>query len=284
MASVFPQVEAIFVFWHGASYWARSSRRDKAGWPVSPGTWVTDRWGFYVNSDGALTPVLPSPSFPVPTFILAAWFAFCCCEPFHSQSNLGGTSWYPLTAHSPWWKEVRPELKPENRSLELKKRPRENAKETLHGSHSAPFYSAQTTGTGPCHSNRLSLKCPPQHCSLDSLMEPPSDWRSLFPNDSIPVKLITLSSTLLCPFPGTPLPFSESFLLFLLYWWREAIVTLAEEAATALGSGAAGKHLTVSPPAALWEVVFSLIKTTNGTAWCSGFCPILPYCGFSEAS
>lgn len=72
MASLFPQVEAIFVFWHGPSYWARSSRRDKAGWPVSPGAWATDRWDFYVNSDGALTPAPPSPSVLVSFLLLWA--------------------------------------------------------------------------------------------------------------------------------------------------------------------------------------------------------------------
>lgn len=200
VASVFPQVEAIFLFWHGVSYWARTSRGDKAGWPVSPGAWAPDMWDFYVDSDGALTPAPPSPSFPLPTFILASLFASCPCEPLHGQSNLGGMGWYPLTAHSPWWKEDRQELKPENQSLELKKRPRENAKEILHGSRSVPFYSEQTTGTGPCHINHLSLKLPPQHCFPGQ-----SDETIFIGFIGAPSFQTTpfLSSTLFCPFPDT---------------------------------------------------------------------------------
>lgn len=211
---------------------------------------------------------------PQPRHLLVSWFPFCCCEPFHGQSNLGGTGWYPLTAHSPWWKEVRQELKPENRSLELK-RAWENAKEILHGSCSVPFYSAQTTGTRPCHIDRLSLKCPPQHCALDSLMEPSSDWHSLFPNDSVPVRLTTLSSTLLCPFSDTLPAFFWIFPPVSVVLMRGSYCNASRGSCYHSGVRSLWEISYCVTPSWTVEVVVSLIKITKGTAWCSGFGPIL---------
>lgn len=50
---------------------------------------------------------------------------------------------------------------------------------------------------------------------------------------------------------------------------------LAEGAATALGPGASGKHLKVSPQLDCGRRSLASSKITNGTAWYSGFCPIL---------
>lgn len=130
-------------------------------------------------------------------------------------------------------------------------------------------------GTEPCHINCLSLKCPPLHCSLDSLMEPSSDWRFLFPNNSVSVKLITLSSTLFCPFPDTLPAFFWIFPLVSVVLMRERYYKASRGSCYFSGVRSLWETSYSVTPAGLWEAVFSLFKITNGTAWCAGFCPIL---------